>query len=580
MLYFCFYWPSALSYAPHQPTMLRCHALATEIQSMMSSSKQFSSSANNLRWYGLFNLILLAFLCAWFWQKNQSITTPDAILPADNKVQCISYAPYYGKDQTPFKIDTHITTTQIDDDLAKIAKISHCVRIYSVGQGLDYVPEAASKLGMKVLLGAWIGWTPADNEKEVNLVIKLAKQYPETIKGLIIGNEVLLRGEQTEATLQKYIERVKSETKIPVTYADVWEFWLKHKNLAKSVDFVTVHILPYWENDPQPIAQAIQHAEIVMDKVSSTFQKPILIGETGWPSIGRQREQSIPSPTNQARYIREFLREADAKHWNYNLIEAVDQPWKRELEGTVGGFWGIYNTNLQPKFSYTGPIYERNDGLTPLYFGLAGSAILLLIALAIGERRNIALLNMAVLGGLTGAISLLQFENLSTACGTGDLLSAMTCVQAAGRQLFSLIKLLEWFYFGGAVLLGLLVILYFPSLMLKPSARSQNIVRTSLLLLLLGAITAGLLLIFDGRYRDFPVIIDGFIAIQLSIGLMIANVSLTFPKQPYTALGLTALLAAIICYSFEPTNWNAIYWIVITLLLGLACGQRKHSTIN
>jgi uncharacterized membrane protein YdbT with pleckstrin-like domain len=61
---------------------------------------------------------------------------------------------------------------------------------------------------------------------------------------------------------------------------------------------------------------------------------------------------------------------------------------------------------------------------------------------------------------------------------------------------------------------------------------------------------------------------------------MIANVNITFSKQPYTALGLAALMAAIICYSFEPTNWNAIYWIVITLLLAIACGPRKQRTVN
>jgi peptidoglycan/LPS O-acetylase OafA/YrhL len=116
--------------------------------------------------------------------------------------------------------------------------------------------------------------------------------------------------------------------------------------------------------------------------------------------------------------------------------------------------------------------------------------------------------------------------------------------------------------------------------MFKPSARSNNVIRISLLLLLLGAITAGLLLIFDGRYRDFPVIIDGFIAIQLSIGLRVANINITYPKQPYMALGLAALMAAIICYSFESTNWNAIYWIAITLLLGIACGPRKQRIVN
>jgi len=150
--------------------------------------------------FSLFNLVLLVLLGAWLWQKNQPVPVIDAVLPESGKVQCVSYAPYYGKDQTPFKIGTIIPKSQIDQDLKRIATQSQCVRIYSVGQGLDYVPQAAQKLGLKVLVGAWIGWTAADNDKEIKLATALANQYPETVKALIIGNEVLLRGEQTEIT--------------------------------------------------------------------------------------------------------------------------------------------------------------------------------------------------------------------------------------------------------------------------------------------------------------------------------------------------------------------------------------------
>jgi exo-beta-1,3-glucanase (GH17 family) len=241
--------------------------------------------------------LILFIIGLWFWQQNQPVPLVEPQLPADGKFQCISYAPYYGKDQSPFVKGTLISKAQIDADLKLLSQTSQCVRIYSVGQGLDYVPEAASKIGLKVLLGAWIGWSKIDNELEVNLAIKLANQYPQTVVGLIVGNEVLLRGEQTERALAAYILKAKQATPVPVTYADVWEFWLKHPAIESSVDYVTVHILPYWEDDPQPIDNAIHHVDAVMDKLSHTFKKPIMIGETGWPSAGRHRREPAPSST-------------------------------------------------------------------------------------------------------------------------------------------------------------------------------------------------------------------------------------------------------------------------------------------
>lgn len=217
-----------------------------------------------------------------------------------------------------------ISPAQIDADLKRLAIASDCVRTYSVGQGMDYVPEAAEKIGLKVYLGAWVGWTNADNEAEIKLAVKRANQYPDTIKALIIGNEVFLRKEQTPATMQQYLSFAKSHTKTPITYADVWEFWIKHKEMERYVDFVTVHILPYWEDNPVAIENALNHTSKVMSQLSTTFKKPILIGETDWPSVGRQRNESTPSLINQARYVREFLQLAHDKGWQYNIIEAVD----------------------------------------------------------------------------------------------------------------------------------------------------------------------------------------------------------------------------------------------------------------
>src|SRR5690606_24851888 len=251
---------------------------------------------------------------------------------------------------------------QIEHDLAVHAERFDRVRTYSVGQGLDYVPEAAAKLGLEVMLGVWIGWTDADNRRELALGIKRANQYPEVVRALVVGNEVLLRQEQKPANLKGYIEHARNATDVPVTYADVWEFWLKNRDLEDSVDFVTAHILPYWEDEPQHIDHAVAHAADVMTKLHDHFEKPILIGETGWPSAGRHRNGAAPGLLNQARYIREFLQAAEQNQWRYNLIEAFDQPWKRVLEGTVGGHWGLYDSAQQPKFPLTEPVAERTDG--------------------------------------------------------------------------------------------------------------------------------------------------------------------------------------------------------------------------
>lgn len=526
-----------------------------------------SSSLTPIPWrFSLFNLILLLMLLGWLWQKNQPVPLVDAVLPASGKVQCVSYAPYYGKDQTPFKIGTIIPKSQIDQDLKRIASQSECVRIYSVGQGLDYVPQAAQKLGLKVLVGAWIGWTAADNEKEIKLATTLANQYPDTVKALIIGNEVLLRGEQTEEAMLTYLAKAKQLTKVPVTYADVWEFWLKHSKLEQSVDFVTIHLLPYWENDPQSVERSIAHANNVMTKLDAAFEKPILIGETGWPSIGRQRGLSTPSQLNQARYIRAFLREAHQKQWNYNLIEAFDQPWKRELEGTVGGFWGIYDTSLNPKFSFSGSVAERQDQWRPFYFGALGALLLVAVAYWAGIQHKQSLMSVGVLGALTGITSMLQLEYLTATCGDGAWFTALSCVPNAGRPLNVVVTLLQWCSLGGAVLSTWVMVLAL-SLSSKYHQQVLRAYQWSGLILLLGAATIGVLLTVDGRYRDFPVMLYALPVLQLSLGILLAKYSVRWYQPISLCLGVAAFTAAGIAYFIEPLNTNAMIWLGLTLLL-------------
>ena len=116
---------------------------------------------------------------------------------------------------------------------------------------------------------------------------------------------------------------------MPITYADVWEFWFGTPDLADVVDFVTIHVIPFWEDVPVSAEVAVEHVERMRQRAIVAFPgKEILIGETGWPSAGRMREGTLPSRIDQARFISGALALAEKQKFRLNLIEAFDQPWE------------------------------------------------------------------------------------------------------------------------------------------------------------------------------------------------------------------------------------------------------------
>src|SRR5581483_9194948 len=248
-------------------------------------------------------------------------------------------APFRGN-QSPLDPAFVVPPEQIDADLKRLAQVTSCVRTYATEKGIDRVPE-----------------------------------FHDVIRGVIVGNEVLLRGEMTAAGLRRLIDSVKQQVDVPVTYADVWEYWLKNPELAPAVDFVTIHILPYWEDFPVASEQAASHVGDIYRKVASVFaDKLVMIGEVGWPSQGRMREGALPSPSNQARVLHDVISTARRNGWPINVIEAFDQPWKRQLEGTVGGHWGLLDAETRaPKFQWGRPISDHplwlHQGALGILFG-------------------------------------------------------------------------------------------------------------------------------------------------------------------------------------------------------------------
>ncbi|HSI39220.1 MAG TPA: beta-1,6-glucan synthase [Xanthobacteraceae bacterium] len=329
----------------------------------------------------------VAILAAWAWLGWPVNMPPTPYFAPDDKLPCVSYAPFR-PGQSPFIEGLVIPPEQIDDDFARLSKITACVRTYSTEMGLSVAPELARKHGLTLLQGIWIGREPDKNRIEIEAGIKLAQQNPDVVKGVIVGNEVLLRGELTAADLGRVIRDVRARAGVPVTYADVWEFWVRNRELAADVDFVTVHILPFWEDLPVSADDAVAHIDSIRAHVGEAFPgRDILIGETGWPSAGRMREGAEPSPANQAQVIQQLLSLAKQRSYRLNVIEAFDQPWKRALEGTVGGHWGFLDAYSRDfKFAWAQPV--SNHPLWPvqalLGLAVAGATF---AAAAWGARR-------------------------------------------------------------------------------------------------------------------------------------------------------------------------------------------------
>src|SRR5262249_18541405 len=202
----------------------------------------------------------------------------------------------------------------------------------------------------------------------------LVQSHPAAIRSLIVGNEALLRGEIGPDALAGIVRSVKARVSVPVTYADVWEFWLRARPVYDAVDFVTIHILPYWADLPIPAEQAAEHVDSIRRQVTAAFPgKEVLIGEVGWPSAGRMREGALPSPANQARVIQDTLAVASRENFHANVIEAFDQPWKERLEGSVGGHWGLLDDATRAfKFAWGAPVSNH-----PQWRWQAGAGILL-----------------------------------------------------------------------------------------------------------------------------------------------------------------------------------------------------------
>jgi cellulose synthase/poly-beta-1,6-N-acetylglucosamine synthase-like glycosyltransferase/exo-beta-1,3-glucanase (GH17 family) len=318
--------------------------------------------------------------------------------------------------------------TQMEQDFALLAGKVRYVRTYRATDGGDVMPEIAARYGLKLVPGAWI-YAPNEarrqfgrdasevNAEETRGVIRMANQNAD-VERVLVGNENILRWDKAAGTddrelnavspaqLMREIRNVKRNVKVPVSTSEPDSVWLNHPELVREVDFLAVHILPYW--DPDSGATPLDYVKTRIALLRKAYpNKNIVVTEVGWPSNGAERR--IPgtgavkraTPAEQARNIRNMVAWLKSQNIDYFVVEAFDQPWKSyDLEGKAGGYWGLWNADRRQKFDWTGPVETFPEWMSCALWSIAAG--LPLMVLFLWRWRDLGVGGQLAFCGLVG----------------------------------------------------------------------------------------------------------------------------------------------------------------------------------
>ncbi len=517
-------------------------------------------------------LSVLSGLMAVAWWLPNRPTAGNVPMPA-TRFNSVSFSPYRANESP---LTRHFPTrAEVDQDLGLIATRARAIRTYSAIEGDYDLPALVRAHGLTMWQGIWLGPDRAANAREIAAGIRLANANPDVITRVIVGNEVLLRKDLPPDELIADIDQVKHAVKQSVTYADVWNFFVDYPQVAPHVDVLTIHILPYWEDQPTNIDHVIAHERDVLGKVRAAFPgRPVAIGETGWPSRGRWRQDAAPGLVNQAVFLRRFIAFAQAEGLDYNFFQSFDEVWKYQNEGVVGASWGLWTADRTPKFPLSGPVQEDAQWYVPAALSVLCGWLLYAQAAAgralrLGPRQWLAMVAMLLGGGLGFAwigTAPVLFDRYALVAALGNLGG-----QAALALLF--MQQLARRYAGA----------------LRPRARTGRDATNAVRLLLRGQVPAAwraglwhdaafddlsflfvwtaavlqLLLLYDPRYRDFPLPTFAVPVLVVVVRAFLTGLPLHSGGREEAVAGAVLLLAAVGsaiqegALNLQSLEWNA-----------------------
>jgi len=241
-----------------------------------------------------------------------------------------------------------IGEAQIRDRLKIMRPHARWIRSFSCTDGHEQTPRIAHELGLKTLVGAWLGTDAKINERELQGVIEVARAGHADI--VAVGNEVLLREDMSEDELLACIQRVKAALPgVPVGYVDAYYLFEKHPRVTAACDVVMTNCYPFWEGCPREQALAYMQTMVARTRAAAPGKR-VLISETGWPDQGSAFQGSVPSREGAMQYFVDCCRWAEEDGIELFYFAAFDEAWKVGAEGDVGAYWGLWDKDGVLKF--------------------------------------------------------------------------------------------------------------------------------------------------------------------------------------------------------------------------------------
>jgi len=338
---------------------------------------------NSIRFSLVAILISLSFFNFSCSKKEESKTDDEQpILEAQKDIVAakeylgICYGPYHYDGQAP---GTPISKAQLEEDLSLIARNFTFLRTYTVADGMDQLVGVAASKGLEVALGVHCyPNNEAQTKADINKAIQQIKSFPNTVLGLIVGNETNLRGPNfvEPATVANYMryahERLSAEgIELPITScitgvgADSQNTYpneaycgpilqqCKDLNTADN-RVILMTIYPYYGNG-QPdnihgnMEWSYQHG---MANAEKNFGLGVIIGEIGWPTgVGNNGtatgRENVQFAEKNFKATLNWVNGNNFKNQAYNSFwfAMFDEPWKTDEPNGVGPSWGLYEKN-------------------------------------------------------------------------------------------------------------------------------------------------------------------------------------------------------------------------------------------
>ncbi|RME55746.1 MAG: glycosyl hydrolase [Caldilineae bacterium] len=262
----------------------------------------------------------------------------------ERKIHGICFSPYI-EGQRP---GDPLSDAQIRARLQIVQPYVNWIRTFSCSQDNERIPAIAKEMGLKTLVGVWLGEDREMNELELANALEIARAGHADLLG--VGNEVLLREELPEDELIDYITRAKQGAPgVSVGYVDAYYLFAQHPRVSDACDVIFTNCYPFWEGYPAEHA-LIYMKEMYRIAVGAGKGKKVIISETGWPDRGTPFRASAPSYENAIRYFINAYQWAEEEGVEIFYFSAFDESWKVADEGDVGAYWGLWDGQDRLKY--------------------------------------------------------------------------------------------------------------------------------------------------------------------------------------------------------------------------------------